>query len=239
LKNRIELGLERRLYTGGGTRHFVVNSTLVARQLRETYGVPGERLTVIHTAVDTDHFHPAATPPRNKRPTFLFVSSHHRRKGLDALLDAVSHLADAELWIAGAPVGARYRRRIRRWRLDGRINVLGSVDDLAPVYRQVDFFVHPTLYDACANTVLQAMASGLVCLVSTADGASEFIAPGRSGFILDRPADASAIGATMSEALKLSAGERVAIGAAARERMLPLTWDAHIDQWLDVLDRIE
>ena len=187
MKNRIELALERRLYTSGGTRHFVVNSALVADQLRRVYDVPVERISVVHTAVDSDHFRPPAARPANARPVLLFVSSNHRRKGLDALLAALDRVRNAELWIAGAPLGRRYHRLIRRCALSERVRSLGEVTDIAALYQRADWFVHPTLYDACANTVLQSMASGLPGLISVADGAAEFIHNGTNGFLLTEP----------------------------------------------------
>ena len=49
-KNRVELGLEKKLYTGGQTREFVVNSSLVGAQLSKTYGVEPEHFSVIHNS---------------------------------------------------------------------------------------------------------------------------------------------------------------------------------------------
>ncbi len=234
-KNRMELGLERELYTGGRTARFVVNAAPVALQLQAEYGVAAERFTVIHTAVDTAVFHPGEAGPGNERPVFLYAGSNHRRKGLDALLAALAELPEADLWIAGEPLGARYRGMISRLSLGGRVRVLGAVDDMAALYRKADFFVHPTLYDACANTVLQSMASGLPGIISTADGAHEFIEDGGNGWLLRNPRDAGELHAKMKAVLALSASERAAVGAAARARVLPLTWEAHVGKWEAVL----
>jgi UDP-glucose:(heptosyl)LPS alpha-1,3-glucosyltransferase len=238
LKNRLELSLERELYTSEKTRHFVVNSAMVGSQLEEVYGVSTEKLSTIHTPVDTAHFHPPPAPTTNNRPVILFVSSNHRRKGLDALLAAFAELRDAELIIAGAPLGARYRSLIRRLSLADRVRALGPVTDLAPIFREADFFVHPTLYDACANAALQAMASGLPSLISIADGASEFITPGKNGFLLRAPADAAALHAQLAAALTLEPEARSKIGSAARARMLPLTWEAHLEAWTRLFEKL-
>lgn len=245
-KNRLELELERRLYTGGNTRHFVVNAAGVGRQLQEEYDVDPERISVIHTAVDTDRFRPPLDEGEGENgkgkadspPVFLFASLDHRRKGLDPLLDAWSEI-DAELWIAGAPLDARYRRFIRSRGLEQRVRPLGKVEDLAPVYRRVDFLVHPSFYDACSNTVLQAMASGLPSIVSTRDGASEFVSHGESGLRLKDPADTASLHDLLVELMKLPVEKRLAMGHAARERMLPLTWPAHVARWEEVIGRLE
>ncbi|MGI8602254.1 MAG: glycosyltransferase family 4 protein [Verrucomicrobiales bacterium] len=238
LKNRMELTLEQLLYTSGRTRHFVVNSKMVAGQLSKVYGVAEERISVIHTPVDSRHFRPPDPRQRRERSVVLFVSSHHRRKGLDALLAALSAVPDAQLWIAGAPLSLKYRALVGRFALCERVRWLGQVKDLAALYRRAAFLVHPTLYDACANTVLQAMASGLPSLVSVADGASEFIDPGVNGFLLKYPADFRALSVALRSALALSPEEREKMGVAARDRVLPLTWDAHIDAWISLCETL-
>jgi glycosyltransferase involved in cell wall biosynthesis len=238
LKNRIELALERRLYTAGGTRHFVVNSEMVAAQLCDEYLVPADRVSVVHTAVDTDAFRPPVQRPENPRPHLLFVSSHHRRKGLDALLRAMTRLPQAMLSIAGAPLGGRYRRMFRRLGLEGRIEFLGAPTDLAPIYARADWFVHPTLYDACANTVLQSMAAGLPGLISVADGASGFIDDGVNGFLLRAPQDEAAVAGAIERALACTPDQRLAMSAAARRTVEPLTWEAHLESWEALIQKL-
>ncbi len=234
VKNRLELALERRLYTSGRTRHFVVNAAPIAQQLQSIYRVPAERFTVIHTAVDTAHFRPDEGRPENKRPVLLFVASHHRRKGLDALLRALATVPGADLWIAGASLGS-YAGMVARLGLGDRVKALGDVRDMAALYRQADWFVHPTLYDACANTVLQSMACALPGLISVEDGAHEFIADGSNGLLLRDPSRPEAVATALRHALGLSTAERRALGDAARATVLPLTWDAHVDAWERVM----
>lgn len=246
-KNRIELALERRLYRGEHTSCFVVNAGPVAAQLRHEYGVPGDRITVIHTAVDTERFSPSpeaaarGTDPLyapDRPPILLFVSSSHRRKGLPALLQALAAVPDAGLWIAGSPLPARMRRLIARSGLAGRVRLCGELTDLVPLYRQADWFIHPTLYDACANTVLQSMACALPGLISIADGASEFIRDGENGLLLPEPANPLLLATSIRRALDIAPPRRAAIARAARATVLPLTWDTHLAAWEQLCHRV-
>ena len=244
-KNRLELSLEAQLYTSGKTRHFVVNSAKVAAELQDTYGVPPDRMTVIHTAVDTTLFRPAESAAEREaarasfgfRPgecVLLFVSSGHRRKGLGVLLEALRLARDVEgltLCIAGQDLSRAERRVLERHQLSPRVRSLGPRDDLPELYRAADFFVHPTLYDACANTVLQSMASALPGIISARDGAAEFIDPGVNGFLLENPADPAGLSAFLRDAAALSEPRRTAIGARARATVLPLTWQTHLEKW--------
>ena len=235
--NRVELALERRLYRGGETARFVVNAPKVADELAAWHAVPAAAVRVIPTAVDTAHWQPAADraalraamglPAR--APVVLFVSLDHRRKGLGVLLEAMGRLErrDVQLVVAGKPL-ARWQRLITAAGLDGRVREAGNVADLRPWYQAADLFVHPTHYDACANTVLQSMASGLPGIISGDDGASAFIRHGDNGWRLDDSRDPVLLAGLIEEAL---AANLTGIGEAARGAMLPLTWQAHVESW--------
>lgn len=232
-KNRWELAVEEKLYTGGQTRHFVVNASRISLELQEEYAVPPERISVIHTGVDTDHFQlgdrRAARAQlgvgEQSRAVLLFVSLDHRRKGLETALGALARVKDAVLWIVGAELDGDWRRLISDKGLDARVRSFGQQPDLRPFYQAADVFVHPTRYDACANTVLQSMACGLTGVISSQDGARDFIIHGENGFLLSDPRSSEEFAAHVQAALAKPRG------AAARATMLPLTWAAHVDAW--------
>ena len=169
----------------------------------------------------------------------LFVSSNHRRKGLPALWRALGAVPEAELWVAGAALSRRDRWMMAAAGVGSRVRVLGEVDDLVPVYRQATWFVHPTLYDACANTVLQSMACGLPGIISAADGASEFIRDGENGLLLAQPGDPVLLGDLLQRALRYAPAERAAMGQAARATVLPLTWAAHVAAWESLCQKLQ
>ncbi|MFZ4764206.1 MAG: glycosyltransferase family 4 protein [Roseimicrobium sp.] len=249
LKNLLDSQLERTLYTAGRTKRFVVNSTQVARELHETYGTDPSRFRVIHTAVDSERFQPSPnrealrakicehlkTDPA--RPVFLFVSLSHRRKGLDVLLD-VWREVDADLWIMGTPLDFMTRFRIAKLGLADRVRTIAPKSNAALLFQAADWFIHPTLYDACANTVLQSMASGLPGLISAHDGAVEFVQDGVNGMVLPQPQDAGAVLQTVQCALSTAAPTRAHWGAEARKTVQALTWEAHLSKWMELIDEL-
>ena len=251
LKNQLELRLEHQLYTSGRTRHFVVNAEKVSQELQEYYQVAPDRITVIHTPVDLDHYRPHSPetdPDRSElrrqfsprsdaeRPVFLFVSLDHARKGLDVLLQIWDQV-DADLWIVGSRLSGPARQRVESPLLRDKITVLGRQSDLTPVYQAADCFIHPTRYDACANTVLQSMACGLPGIISVNDGAIDFVDDGQTGFLLRNPTDPEAVLARVQRVLALSQEERQAMGVACRERIQPQTWENHVSAWIPLLNR--
>jgi UDP-glucose:(heptosyl)LPS alpha-1,3-glucosyltransferase len=245
-KNQMELAIERKLYTSGETKRFVVNSPLVGQEIQDHYGVSPERISVIATGVDTQHWKPAAEPkaairqrilpeltdPETKR-VLLFVSLDHRRKGLEPLLRAMSQLPDETvLWIVGQGLSRDYHKLIHRLGLNGRVWGFGRQSDLRPFYQAADVFVHPSGYDACANTVLQSMASGVPGLISINDGAHFHIREAENGYVLRQPNSPEAIEDAIREILTADLAK---LGQAARETMLPITWAAHLAAWRALL----
>lgn len=243
LKNQLELHLEKQLYTSGRTKLYVVNSAQVAAQLHSVYGTPRDQFRVIHTAVDTERFKPAGQnrdayrekicaklKADHTRPIFLFVSLNHRRKGLDALLEAWEEV-DADLWIVGKPLDTRYRLQLAKYNLMGRVFAMDARSDVGLLYQVADWFIHPTQYDACANTVLQSMASGLPGLISLNDGAVDLLKHEHNGRLLAKPQDAAVLFEDIQTALDTEESERLRMGQNARATVLPLTWDAHIQKW--------
>ncbi|MFT4548178.1 MAG: UDP-glucose:(heptosyl)LPS alpha-1,3-glucosyltransferase [Pseudoalteromonas tetraodonis] len=244
-KNRSELALERELYISGKTRHFIVNSEMVSEQLQEAYDLRADQISVIHTAVDSEKFRPAPSEEARqktrgslstKEVVFLFVSMNHRRKGLDALLEAWPQTGpEANLWIVGPELAARHQRAIQKSGIANRVCHFLQPEDLVSLYQAADFFIHPTLYDACANTVLQSMACGLPGLISTRDGARQFVDEGETGFLLPYPTDIDEIAGKVMELSGLPGENRAKMARNCRERMLPLTWQHHVEQWMKQL----
>ena len=245
-KNLLELALERKLYNGGRTRQFVMNSARVAAQIQGIYPGARGKCNVIYTAVDTEVFKPSPHRDTHRqiilrnlntdpaKPVGLFVSLSHRRKGLDALLKAWTGI-DGTLWIAGRELSPHYLAMIEKLGLTGKVRAIPPTSQLTDLYQAADWFVHPTLYDACANTVLQSMACGLPGLISVQDGAVDHIRDGENGFMLYHPADVDELRERIQMAFALPQEKRQALGHAARAAMLPLTWDAHVADWMKLI----
>jgi glycosyltransferase involved in cell wall biosynthesis len=236
-KNQLELRLERKLYTGGETARFVVNAERVREEIQTEYGVSADRIQVIHTGVDTSYFQPGnkaaarAQLHAPEAPVLLFVSLDHRRKGLETALEALQRTSDAHLWIVGAALDSDWQRKIADLKLTSRVTCHGAQSDLRPYYQAADVFLHPTRYDACANTVLQSLASGLPGVISSHDGAREFISHGVNGYRLEDPTDAEELTQHIAEALR----NQPSLAVAARATAMPLTWTRHVEQWLGLV----
>jgi glycosyltransferase involved in cell wall biosynthesis len=102
--------------------------------------------------------------------------------------------------------------------LAGAVRFLGFVRDPERLRAGLDLFVLPSVRDeGVSNALLEAMASGLACVVSDAGGLAEAVVDGRTGRVV--PAgDEGALAVALTELL--GDGERrAAMGAAGRARV--------------------
>lgn len=171
-------------------------------------------------------------PP--EAPLLLFVANDYRRKGLDALLQALAQLpADVHLAVAGNPAPiARYRPMAEQLGLASRVHFLGTQEDLGPAYRAADMLAHPTLEDTYAMVVLEAMAHGLPVVVSgpTHCGISRELRDGYEALLLHNPRDASALASLLRSVL-----EQPAVADRLRQHGLEFaqdhTWESSALQY--------
>jgi glycosyltransferase involved in cell wall biosynthesis len=81
------------------------------------------------------------------------------------------------------------------------------------------------------------MSCGLPGLVSTQDGAVDHIQEGQNGFYLPQVQSAEALHSKIKEALALDDEQRAQMGEKARQTMLSLTWERHLNEWESLFQR--
>jgi UDP-glucose:(heptosyl)LPS alpha-1,3-glucosyltransferase len=173
-KERYELRLESESFAPAASRAVVAVSHRVKEEAVRHYGVPAEKIAVIHNGVDGAEFKPSEEARRLIRNqiglaegdyTLLFVGTGFRRKGLPYAIQAVDRVPSAKLVVVGEGKAPAHPR----------VLMLGRRTDVAHLYAAADAFIFPTLYDPFPNATLEAMASGIPVIVSRVAGTSELI----------------------------------------------------------------
>lgn len=164
----------------------------------------------------------------------LFVANDYARKGLDALLQALTQLpADVRLAVVGSrnPL-PQYRERAARLGLAGRVHFLGPLADVAPAYQAADVLAHPTLEDTYAMVVLEAMAHGLPVVVSGPAhcGISRELRDGAEALLLQDPRDTATLVALLRQVLA-QPGTAQRLAGEARAFARQHTWEQAARQY--------
>lgn len=135
----------------------------------------------------------------------LFIGNDYRKKGLEALLDALAQLpVGVVLAVVGNPAHIPvFRKRVQALKLETRVFFLGSLQDTGPAYEAADCLVHPTLEDTFGMVVLEAMAHGLPAVVSGPRycGISGLLHHGVDAMMLDDPKDAGRLVEVLAQVL--------------------------------------
>ena len=86
-------------------------------------------------------------------------------------------------------IAGQIRKKYRKLAEGLQIEFVGFQSNMANIFRDVDFFILPSLYDPCPLVVLEAMACGVPVIVSGQTGISELIKDKQDGLILKNPTD--------------------------------------------------
>jgi UDP-glucose:(heptosyl)LPS alpha-1,3-glucosyltransferase len=176
----------------------VAISDMVKRDVMRWHGVSEEKITVVYNGVDVEHFHPRNRQYRDEMRrrhgigdefVILFVSNNFRMKGLRHLITALGDLKKEKytpfkFLVLGRDKKAPYVRLAKKMGISEEVVFAGSTNEPERYYGAADILVHPTFYDACSLTVLEALASGLPVITTASNGASGVLSHGEDGWVI-------------------------------------------------------
>lgn len=161
-------------------------------------------VTVIPNGVDVDLFRPA--PGSRPRLTLFSISRLVPRKNVDVLIAAVEQLvAEGEplaLVVAGTgPEEARIRQLAEQ--SSGAVRFVGFIDEdrKRQLLGETDVFVQLSTREGLSIATLEALASGVPCLVSNLPGVREPIDAGQTGWYVDDPENVGSVVAALRRVL--------------------------------------
>ena len=158
----------------------VAVSDLIKRELQSEYDVPADKIRVIHNGIDTELDKPTTDDPTGDY--FLYVGRLDKRKGFYELFDVMKKLPDqkfvviSSIYKYGKP--SKYSKALcdlskKQNNIMIKPNI--SDEDLKRYYSNAIATILPSRYDPFPYTVLESMACGTPCIVSSNSGSVEAI----------------------------------------------------------------
>ena len=221
---------ERRNLAAAAAVH--ATSELEATEIQRLQ-LPFQTMRIIPNGID----YPAAAPPppppppqgEARLPVILSLGRLNWKKRLDLLIEALPHVPQARLIIAG---NDEERCRARLEQLAQRLGVGHRVEFAGPVYgadkwrllARADLFALLSHSENFGNAALEAMAAGVPVVTCSAVGIAGAVRREGAGVVVD--GDAAMVGAAMASLLADPA-ERQRMSAAGRRAARELfSWPA-------------
>jgi D-inositol-3-phosphate glycosyltransferase len=167
--------------------------------LRNTCGIPPEKVAVIPCGVDLELFRPIDRAEARRRlgiksgKIILFAGRIEKIKGLDRLIEAMAmldHISDLKLLVIGGDENsqeeiARLKNMGQELGVSGKVDFRASVpqESLPAFYSAADVFVLPSYYESFGMAALEALACGTPVVTTPVGDWENIIRPGVNGYI--------------------------------------------------------
>jgi glycosyltransferase involved in cell wall biosynthesis len=175
---------------------FIASGRRERERLIRDFDVPPDRVTVILTPIDTEHFRPidresacsqAGLDPN--RSYILFVGRLSPEKNVDALIRAFGKANDTdrktELLIAGDGPERERLRQMANDEAPGRVRFVGWVSShlqLVPLYNAATWLVMCSATEGFPTVIGEAMACGTPVIASDVGAVDELVLNGTTGW---------------------------------------------------------
>lgn len=184
-------------WTGRFVDHYILVSHAMEREFLAK-GVAGERISVIHNAIDLPAERPrrpAYSPLREElhlpQGTVLVgtVARLHPVKGhlylLQAITELVKECPDVHyVWIGGGEMRGELEEEVHRLGMQDWVHFLGVRQDVPQLLPQLDLFVLPSVSEGLSVAILEAMAAGVPVITTAVGGSPEIITDQIDGLLV-------------------------------------------------------
>lgn len=211
-------------------KHIYVPSPSMANELNEE-GID-EGIRIWARGVNTDEFNPKFRDMEWRRSIGIedsdkvvsFVSRLVWEKNLQTYVDTVKRLRQKYESIKPMIVGdGPAKKELEHMLPEAHFTGFVTGDELSRAYASSDVFLFPSETETFGNVTLEAMSSGLPCVVADATGSRSLVESGVNGF-LAAPRDTKEFARCVTKILKDESIQE-SMGKAARQKALAYSWE--------------
>jgi L-malate glycosyltransferase len=231
-------------------RRLILGNTAVAAISAEIecrwreLGVPQARIVRMASGVDAEQFRPGPSSVEDlllPRPRVVFTGRMHPQKNLPLLLQAWTRVVEhtpANLILVGPGTDRqRLTELAQTLGVGDCVQFIGAVDSPAEYLRAADVFVLPSVAEGMSNSLLEAMATALPCVVSGIGGNTDLIADRQSGRLVMAAAP-DEWARTLIELIENPSDARI-MGAAARHQIEQhYALDVVVDRYIELYRKL-
>ena len=170
---------------------FFTSDAQVSQEKAIAYGMDPERTVIFPWGVDITHFTPRKPVTRSSSSFTIFCNrTWEPIYGVEVLAKAFVRIASTHpkvdlILLGGGSQGTRIRQLLMNGGVLERVHFGGTISqaDLPRWYHMADLYISPSHVDGSSVSLMEALASGLPCLVSDIPGNREWIEDGVNGWL--------------------------------------------------------
>lgn len=171
----------------------VAISNYVKKSLINEFGILDDRIIVVYNGVNISKF-VKGEQKNSTIPTLIYVGRLVADKGVQNILRSLALLSnniDYQFYIVGDGVfRSELEIMTKKLQLEKKVKFLGTRRDVSQLMQSSDVFIHiPNWEEGFGITVVEAMATGLICVCGKSGGIPEIINDGKNGILVDRGND--------------------------------------------------
>ncbi len=239
--------LEHRVYKKN--KKYIAISHSIKKELIQNFQIPEKNIRTIYHGVDSQYFCSPTTDEalaareriRNELriPKDALVLLHtgalNQRKGVPLALETIGVLkAEGFSNIHYIAVGAGDVKPLKKIAAEEKISeyvhFIQHTKNIRDYYWASDLFFFPTVYEPFGLVILEAMASGLPCVVSPSAGGSELIEHDQNGLLIENILDPVSMAQQLGTLIKNPAQQkRFSANAIATAQQRP--WDVVSEEY--------
>ncbi|WP_033956500.1 glycosyltransferase family 4 protein [Psychroserpens jangbogonensis] len=183
------------------------------------------KIKVIPPAINIDFFQSKGNHTENKVVKIITIARLHWKKGIEYTLEAIHELKQNEINFHYTIIGdgSQLERLVfaaHQLGIQDCITFTGKMSqvEVKKQLEESDVYLQYSIQEGFCNAVLEAQAMGLMCIVSNAEGLSENVLNGKTGWVVPKR-QPKLLAQKIIEVINLSSNERESIRETAISRV--------------------
>jgi len=228
---------------------FFISDANVSRNKAIAFGMDPDKTVIFPWGVDLKSFGPKPADHRlegvDRKSITLFCNrTWEEIYGVDVLAKAFVRVAAINpnvslILLGGGSQGPRIRQILIKGGVLDRVHFGGHVTqaDLPRWYHRADIYISPSHVDGSSVSLMEALASGLPCLVSDIPGNQEWIVDGENGWLF-RDGNVDDLVEKISYAIKKRRSFRKISESARKTAEQKADWKKNFGKLLETYDKV-
>jgi glycosyltransferase involved in cell wall biosynthesis len=201
-------------------------------------GVPEKNIHILPHSVDIERFSPRDS---EKKYDVLSVGQLIERKRMDVLIDSAAELARQGLVLrvgilGRGPLEEALKARAERAGVAGHVEFLSYRDDVEAVLASARSFCLASEWEGVPFALMEAMAAGLVPVVTNVGTIEDWVTQGENGFIVP-PGDVAALSSALRRLFSDGGAELHRLRTQLMNERERLGFERGAQVWRDILLR--